>query len=89
MNKLYLILLPNGVNRDDVKNYLSSENIITFWFYNLPSSLFVRSNFNSKYIANAIVNKFNNDRILVVNLAKEMDFYGLIPKEHIPLFKDI
>lgn len=90
MNKLFLVLIQMDVNRDELIKYLSSSNYISFWFYHLPNSFYVRSHLNPDDLRDVIMAKIGTpQRLLVVHLREMPLVSGRIPTEHMPLFKNL
>jgi hypothetical protein len=89
MNKQYLILLPQSLNRDEIIKKLQAENAISFWFYNLPSSFYVRSHLSSNQIVEVIKKHYNVERIMVIHIFKGLEYSGIVPQEHVRFFNDI
>lgn len=91
MNKLFLIILPVGIDREEVIKYLSDNNFITTFFYNMPFTFYVRvNNTKSHTLRNIITKKFPTiELIMVINLTRDVDFSGLVPDEHRALYYNI
>ena len=91
MNKLFLILLPVGTDREEVIKYLSDNNFITNFFYNMPFAFYVRvNNIDANTLRNIITGKFTNiELIMVINLTRNVDFSALVPDEHRSLYYNI
>ena len=90
MNKLFLILVPPNLERDEAIAHLNSVNAISFWFYNMPYSFYVRSNLTANQLQNIITTKFPTvDKILIINITRNIDFSGLVPNDHVQLYNNI
>ena len=90
MNKLFLILLPVGVEREEVMKYLFDNKYISTWFFNMPYSFYVRSIYNSKQLQNIIIQKFTAiELIVVINITRNIDFSALVPDNHVHLYNNI
>jgi hypothetical protein len=94
MNKLFLILLPIDIDRQSVINHLVDIGIVDgnldgSWFYNMPSSLFVRCKLTAKQLQNEITKKFPTQRILVIHISRNVDFSGIVPNEHVRLYNNL
>ena len=89
MTKLYIIILPQTIERDKVIEYLKSINAISFWFYHLPATFFARSTLNAKQLQDKIVAKFPTERILIININSHLDYSGLVPNDHVQYFTNL
>lgn len=86
MNKLFLILLPATLDRDEVIRHLETNRAINFWFYSFPSSFFVRSQLIARQLQEMIVLRFNIELIFVIQINGTTDLSGIVPDEHAQLF---
>jgi hypothetical protein len=86
MYKLFLVLLPGPLDRDKVIAHLEVSRSISFWFYNLPSSFFVRTHLTAAQLQANIAQGFSFDRIFIININSTTDLSGLVPDDHAVLF---
>lgn len=88
MDKLYLIVFSTELNREALTSYFDIHpEAISFWFYNLPSSVFVRSNYSAQQLQSFIQNRFGTvPNLFVIELQKDANFTGWIPSEHLKYF---
>jgi len=79
MEQTYIIAFSQ-INQDELVNYLKSIGISKYWFYNMPNSVFINSEYSAKEISDKIAGKFGTEkRQIVVNIT---DYYGRLPKDH-------
>lgn len=88
MNKLFIILLPAGMDRDEVIKHLNNQNAISFWFYHFPYSFYVRSNLTAKQLQDTITYKFPTEKILIIRIDPNVHYSGLVPDNHVDFFKN-
>jgi len=91
MNKLFLILIPADVtlDRDKIIASLKAKNQISFWFYSLPYSFFVRSNLTARQLQDSIVASFHPPRIFIIHITPGTDLSGLVPANQLSLFGNL
>ena len=89
MNKLFAITIPSNLNRDSVILYLKDTGFINFYFYFLPYSFFVRSNFSAPQIQNHLIKKYPEaEYVFIVNINRNSDFSGLVPDDMLIYFQN-
>jgi hypothetical protein len=86
--KLYLILFTVDLNRVELTKFLDQNPVaINFWFYNLPSSVFVKSPWTAVQLQELIQSKFGKTpSMLIVELNSDTNYAGWITKDHHPHF---
>jgi hypothetical protein len=78
-NKLYLIVISPEIDREALKSILAAQNN-SFWFYNLPNSIFYQSTLSSQQIAKIIEDNFGNtNRYFITEVS---NYWGRLPQEH-------
>jgi hypothetical protein len=84
MNKLYLILLSPDIDREALtKLFHASPIAINFWFYNMPSFIFVKSTWSISQLVALIQNKFGKaPPLFIVELNSQTHYFGWIDKDH-------
>jgi hypothetical protein len=91
MNKLFLIVISADMplDRDKIIASLVEKKQISFWFYCLPYSFFVRSNLTARQLQDSIMGADVIHRIFIIHIAQGADLSGLIPDNQVPLFKNL
>ncbi len=84
MGKLFLLVFNYEINRDELTKFFDLRSEIIFWFYNLPNSIFIRSNLGSKELSELVESKTGFKNHIVVEVA---GFWGRLPQEHWKYFK--
>lgn len=79
MNKLYLVVLSFGIDRDKLTGFLDTRSEIQFWFYNLPNSIFIRSNISAQALSRLIESHTREITHIVVEVS---ECFGRLPAEH-------
>jgi len=84
MIKLYLILFSADLNREELTKFFDQNPAaINFWFYNMPSSIFVKSFWSAFQLQEFILNKFGRAvSVLVVELNSNTNYAGWLNKDH-------
>ena len=80
MTKTYLIVMSARLSRDQVKTFLNDHPSIAFWFFNLPSSMFVRTNLTASALSKLLVEKFGKQRHFITEVVDNRA--GLLPGAH-------
>jgi len=76
--KLFLIVFSKKVDRDDVTAIFDGRSD-SFWFYNLPNSIFLKSTLSSKEIYNLIEEGIGSERCFITEVKNH---WGRLPKDH-------
>lgn len=84
MNKTYLVVLSGAYSRDAVKAFVNEHPSVSFWFLNLPSTLFVRTTMSAKDLSQALVGHFGQHRHFVSEVTANRA--GVLPKDHWKFF---
>ena len=84
MIKLYLIVIASDIDREELTKFFDQNPIpINFWFYNLPSSVFVKSPWTAQQLQNLIQSKFGKGpAMMIVELNSNTNYAGWIDKDH-------
>lgn len=84
MNTLLILLSPT-LNRDVLIKHLEQQNIINFWFYSFPNSLFIKTNLNSEQISRLIEKDLGQHIHFITQI--EDDFFGRMDQDYWTYFK--
>ena len=80
-NFVYLIVLGADIKRDDFTNFLdASPDLVSDWFYSMPSSIFVISQRRACDLYNTINIKFKDKRIFITQV--DGNRQGYMPTSH-------
>jgi len=82
-------MLPSTLDRDKVIIHLQSKGAISFWFYCMPYSFFVRSNHTARQLQDLITPSFKADNIIIIHIARGVDISGLVPENQANLFTNL
>jgi hypothetical protein len=84
MNKLFLIVFSQEIDREELTKYFETIPDIGFWFYNLPYSLFFRADISADQIAELIKKKFGETPNFIITEIdyRKADLSGWIPDDH-------
>lgn len=90
MDKLYLISYSVGYDEKSLKDFLNGSNYISFWFINLPYSIFVKTSLTSRELYELIAKKFGEDqssRMIVIEVTH--NHWGRLPTDHWKYFAGV
>ncbi len=79
----FLVIFSEAVNRDELTKYLDKRPEIEFWFYNLPNSIFIKTQLSAKQLSELIESQFGQQTHFVARIS---DSYGRLPPDHWPHF---
>ncbi len=86
MIKLYLVVIDSKYDREKVLSFLDKHPTeITFWFFSLPYSFFLKSELSPKQIFDLIQTEFGENKLFVTEVTS--NHYGRLPKDHWEHFK--
>jgi hypothetical protein len=89
MPNLYFISLSIEFDRDAITQYFNTiPDKVNFWFYNLPSSVFVKSDLKAKEIKELIQSKFGQHYLIVIEIGKAVEWSATIPTSQVEYFKE-
>ena len=80
MNKTYLILLSTDYDRDKVKAFFDQHPSVSFWFFNLPYSIFLRTTMSAQQVSQLLTTHFGENRHFVTEVTANR--WGILPKNH-------
>jgi hypothetical protein len=89
MNKLFFIAFPATLERGKVIELLEKNKAISFWFYHLPYSIFVRSNLMAKELRDIITNEYGlHTLIIIIQINNTVDMSAIVPNNQVELFNN-
>lgn len=88
MSKNYLLIYGGDITatRDSIGDYLTKSGWISFWYYSMPNSLLLKSNYSAQQISQAFENKYGIVRHFIIEVS--LNSHGRMPKEHWDIFKN-
>lgn len=88
MIKLYLILFSSDIKREELTKFFDiNPQVINFWFYNLPSSVFIKSTLSASQLQAFILGKFGNTpSLFIIEVNSQTNYSGWIDKDHLQYF---
>jgi hypothetical protein len=81
MLKVYIIVFPSTVEQATIKDFLDKQPSIAFWFYNMASSIFVKTTLSADKIHELLETTLNGEQVFITEVAKE-NYSGRLPTEH-------
>jgi len=90
MNKLYLLVYsPEGedkktVARESITAWLDKQPWATQWFYNMPNSIFIKSNIHIKTMTEEFQKEFGLRRHFFISV--DAPYWGRLPTDHWKFF---
>jgi hypothetical protein len=85
MDSVYLCVFEEKLDRNDLTKFLDGRpDVIKFWFWNLPHSVFIRSTLSPAELSAILESRFGQFRHFV---AQTYAGYGRLPKDHWQYFK--
>ena len=88
MSDLYLLVYaPTRFVNTELGAFLDNHPQITYWFFNMPNSMFIATHMTAKELSELLRNGFGHFRHFITPVAKSGSSYGYLPKDHWPLVK--
>ena len=85
MIKVFIVVFSSTYNLEKITAHLDKNAKITFWFRNLPNSLFIKTSLTSKELYEYITKEFGEDRMFIAPI--NGDTFGRLPETHWQYFK--
>lgn len=80
MSRTYLLVISSQYNREKIKVLLNGHPSVSFWFFNLPSSIFVKTTLTAQQLSDVITTNFGQQRHFITEVSQNR--WGILPKEH-------
>jgi hypothetical protein len=80
MAKLYLFVLSDKLDRDQVIDSLISDKAIDKWFYNINGTFFAYSEYEASKLSKLIQKTFGKQRHFITNVSENRQ--GILPTDH-------
>ena len=88
MKKLYLVALGPSLNREASINRLVSLGHCGPWFYSIPNTFCIYSQFNARKIFDALHNPLDPVENLIVTEMPTVNSLGWVPQQHVNLIRE-